>query len=780
MSSSRWVRDEGQARGVTARSVAGIAGWAVAGASLLLTILVLTAFEPLLPDPSFDGSWRYAVAGAAERSLAFGKDFVFTFGPLGMLYSGFRMPAQDALYLGFHILVSVGLFAGFFLSARPALRPYLIVLPIIVAAVLIQDAVFFVLPFTLLVGCGRRNLAKPAWVAGLMLIAAADGVLPLVKGTMSLPVAGCTLLAVGVLARKRLLWAIAVTAVTVGAALAAWMVSGQHMSDLPAYLRSQSEMTAGYTDAMSIDGPPGGVVAFLAFATVLTALWTAAASGAQRIATALGCALCCFVSFKAGFVRDDGHSLIAASALALLGTLLFLHDPSRRAVLGLALGIGGWAWIAHPNLDVSPKAVGSRFATAASASLRSIVRRARHPDLTFAGFEGEKAQIRDGFDFPDGGGTFDIYPVDQTLLLASGLPWAPRPVVQSYSAYSPVLTALNASHVEGPAAPDHLLFNVQSLDDRYPSLDDGASWPAILSHYDYAAFAGVFAHLKKSESQHPATIGAPFLRRSIAFDEEVVFSPDFPAAVWAVLDFHPSTLGRLASLLFKRPPIEIDVTYRSAQTKRYRMVAGMSAAGFLLSPTIASARDFVALKLADREILADKAVRSFRLHQETTYPFWGTQVDVTLAALAITPDPADSNDLRGSIAPGRPLAGIPSGGECSIDSVADQTPGDALIRIASPALAIEGWAMLSTEGKQENDGTRVALTDAAGDTFYAPSNKIGRPDVNAYFGLPPRSRVAFSSIADLRSLHGAYTIHVVQDGPRGPVVCPTEAAVVVP
>ena len=778
MASVGWDRVLGRWRGRAPRDVAGLAGWALAGTSLALTVLVFTIFEPLLPDPTLDGSWRYALASAAARSMAFGREFVFTFGPLGMLYSGFRLPSQDALYLGFHVLLSAGLFAGFLLSARPALRPALILLPVVVAGVVIQDAVFFVLPFTLLVGCSRRNLPRPAWGAAVVLLAAADGVLPLIKGTMSLPVAGCTALATGILARDRSPWAAVIPAVTVGATLAAWESAGQRLSDLPAYLRSQSEVAAGYTDAMSIFGPPGDAAAFLAVAAALVALWTAAAPRGWRTATALACGLVCFVSFKAGFVRDDGHSLIAASALALLGTLLVLHDPSRRAALGLAVGVGGWAWVAHGTLDVSPRAVGSRLAAATSGSLRSIRRRARHPDLTFAPFERQAAAIRDGLDWLGGGGTFDIYPIDHTLLLASGLPWAPRPVVQSYSAYSPVLAALNAAHVEGPDAPDNLLFDVNPPDDRYPSLDDGASWPSILSRYDHAGFDGSFAHLKRSAAGHPATVAAPFLRRSIAFDEEVVLPPGSPDDVWATLDFHPSAIGRLASILFKRPLLHIDVTDRNGTTRRYRMVAGAGAAGFLLSPTVASARDFVALKLGDREILPDKTVRSFRLHQDSTYPFWGTRVDVALAALAVTPDPADGNDLRGRLAPGRALAGIPVGGECAIDSVAGQLPGEAPIRVASPVLAVEGWAMLSTEGKAENDAARVALTDA-GHAFYAPSTKLRRAELNGFFGLPPRARVAFSSVADLRSLHGTYALHVVQDGPRGSLVCPAEAATVV-
>ncbi len=749
-------------------------------ASLVLTTLAFTAFEPLLPDPAFDGSWRYAVATAAARSMPFGRDFAFTFGPLGILYSGFRLSSQDALYLGLHVLVSVGLFAGFLLSARPAMRSALILLPVAVAASAIPDAIFFVLPLSLVVGCVRRNLASLAWGTTVVLLAACDGVLPLIKGTMSLPVGGCTVIAAGLLARERSPWALAVPTVTAVAFLTIWSIAGQHLSDIHTYISSQSEIATGYTDAMSIFGPVDGVVVFITIATAIVALWAAAVMPGRRIAVATACAFTAFVAFKAGFVRDDGHSLISASALLLLGLLLFLHAPPRLAILGLAFGIGGWAWVAQADADVSPRAVASRLTDAVWSSARSIAHRVRHPSRTFAAFERRRGEIADEFERPDDQGRYDVYPIDQTPLLASDLPWAPRPIVQSYSAYTPALAAMNAAHLVGPDAPDDIMFDVMSLDDRYPSLDDGPSWPALLSHYDYRGFSAGTSHLARSAADHPATIEAPFLSRSVAFGKGVALPVDESERVWARLDFHPSLAGHLASALFKAPLLFIEVTLRDGSRKTYRMVAGEGAAGFLLSPIIASARDFVALKLGADDLLSHGSVRSFRIRQGAAYPFWGSEFDVTLSRLTVTPDPDDRDDLRGTATLGLPLTSIPIGGECALDSVAGQAADGGPIHASSSAMPVEGWAMLSTVAKTENDGVSLALVDGAGHTFYAPGTKARRRDLDTYFDLSPKARIAFSSTADLRALHGAFTLHVVQESPNGSVRCPTGVSVVAP
>ena len=749
-------------------------------ASLVLTTLAFTAFEPLLPDPAFDGSWRYAVATAAARSMPFGREFAFTFGPLGILYSGFRLASQDALYLGLHVLLSVGLFAGFLLSARPAMRSALILLPVAVAASAIPDAMFFVLPFSLVVGCVRRNLSPLAWGTTVVLLAACDGVLPLIKGTMALPVGACTLIAAGLTVRERSRWALAIPTVTAAAFLASWSIAGQRLSDISNYLSSQSEIAAGYTDAMSICGPVGGVVSFVTLAAAFVALWAAAVVAGRRIAVAMACACTAFVAFKAGFVRDDGHSLIAASALLLLGVLLFLHAPPRLSILGLAFGIGGWVWVAQANTDVSPRAVALRLADAVSSSARSVAQRVRDASRTFAAFERRRAEIADGFERPDELGRYDVYPIDQTPLLASELPWGPRPIVQSYSAYTPALAAMNAAHLVGPDAPDHIMFDVRSLDNRYPSLDDGSSWPSLLSHYDHRGFLAGTSHLARSAVAHPATIEAPFLSRSVAFGENVALPDDESDGVWTRLEFHPSLAGHLASALFKAPLLFIDVTLRDGTSKTYRMVAGEGAAGFLLSPIIASARDFVALKLGAGDLLSDRSVRSFRIRQGVAYPFWGLDFHLTLSRLEVTPDPNDNDDLRGTATPGPPLTSIPIGGECALDSVAGQVPDEGTIRASSSSIPVEGWAMLSTAARTENDGVRLAIVDSAGHTFYAPGTKVTRHDLDTYFELPPNARIAFSSTADLRARHGNLNLSIVQDSPNGPVQCPTGVSVVLP
>ena len=69
-------------------------------------------------------------------------------------------------------------------------------------------------------------------------------------------------------------------------------------------------------------------------------------------------------------------------------------------------------------------------------------------------------------------GSVDIYPWGQSFLLARDMDYRPRPVIQSYLAYTQKLEELNAAHLRGKNAPDWIFFSFGTIDDRYTSLDD--------------------------------------------------------------------------------------------------------------------------------------------------------------------------------------------------------------------------------------------------------------------------------------------------------------------
>jgi len=64
-----------------------------------IAILFFMPLQPSYPVASLDSSWQYALNEAVARQLVFGRDIVFTFGPLASVYTGMYLPQTDWIML---------------------------------------------------------------------------------------------------------------------------------------------------------------------------------------------------------------------------------------------------------------------------------------------------------------------------------------------------------------------------------------------------------------------------------------------------------------------------------------------------------------------------------------------------------------------------------------------------------------------------------------------------------------------------------------------------------
>jgi hypothetical protein len=207
-------------------------------------------------------------------------------------------------------------------------------------------------------------------------------------------------------------------------------------------------------------------------------------------------------------------------------------------------------------------------------------------------FAASLAAIRAEEPLPSLTGTTDIYSYGQAALLAQGLDWAPRPLLQSYAAYTPELARRNALHLQGTDAPENVLFTVQPIDNRLPALEDGASWPDLLNLYQITGVQDDVAVLKRrpaspvmamSCSTSMFRLGAP-----------VPLPADMPV-VWAQIGLRPAPLGAALALLFRLPQLRVTYSIPGGADQSFRYVAGMGAAGFVAAPLVLTTADFAAL-----------------------------------------------------------------------------------------------------------------------------------------------------------------------------------------
>jgi hypothetical protein len=232
-------------------------------------------------------------------------------------------------------------------------------------------------------------------------------------------------------------------------------------------------------------------------------------------------------------------------------------------------------------------------------------------------YEGYLAAFRSNQPLGPLPGPVDTYPGNAAAILAQGLAYRPRPVMQSYQAYSPEFAELNAAFLRGPQAPESILFQLFPIDDHFPALDDGLSWPELLSRYDVRAVDWSGAILHRSRAPRPWRL-VPLGSLPVLFGQVVPLPAVTNAVLWAKLDPTLTLVGRAASTLYKPPILWLTVWTQGGQQLRFRLVPGLARGGFVLSPLVQDSVSFGLLASAGglRE-LDDSRVVAVRLSAET-------------------------------------------------------------------------------------------------------------------------------------------------------------------
>ena len=165
-----------------------------------------------------------------------------------------------------------------------------------------------------------------------------------------------------------------------------------------------------------------------------------------------------------------------------------------------------------------------------------------------------------------------------------------------------------------------MIFNVEPIDGRLPSLEDGASWPVLMSRYRPVQSVNGFLILSRRPGADAVSPPRETSPATHGFGETVPVPPS-AAPTWARIEIAPTPLGRIASLLFKSDELQIQLELVTGVRRQYRLVPGMAAAGFVLSPLVESTTEFGML-IADPTRLETKVVRSMTLGSTRDSPFW--------------------------------------------------------------------------------------------------------------------------------------------------------------
>ena len=570
-------------------------------------VVACITYPALIPDVGWelDHSWAAALHMAHAQGLVFGRDIVFTYGPLGWLTSPtmfYEGTGAIAIAVRFPILVAVAYVIWRrlrLLTSMPVSFIGCVALAWMIGSVFLIGGETPLLVVFAVLGAYLTRLAAPAstpvprWVPGalgalgaLMLVIKFDTGVSVAAWTVFIVVAEWLLY--GQPVRRALIAAVSAVGSFVLALVVLWVACGQRLAYLGTWLDLSLSLFLGFNDAMA--QPGYGWELQLAFASMAGLVVLVRQRGVvldRRRAQLLWLALIAsaFVFAKQAFLRHDSHSL---RWWAFVGFAVLVLGVRKSVLVGTFLVV--------PSVIVAGAIAGSFTFTNPTASIRAVDRA-----LGQVTSHAERRQVREwgrsilpkAHPLPEEivaaikGDTVHIAPVRAVIAwIYPTTTFRPFPILQHYDGFTPKLDRWTADFVRGPRAPRYVLYERFAIDARVDRWEPPETMLAMVCRYRFVtgdqqwqlferrsrSACGQRRRIDLVEGRVGEEIFTP-----LGNDDEIVVGRFDGAA------FSPGLVQRVRSLL-SRPPI-MDVFVAGDPNRRRFVTATSGQDHLLIMPT---------------------------------------------------------------------------------------------------------------------------------------------------------------------------------------------------
>jgi len=722
------------------------------------------------PGTGLDPSWVIGLNIFARPGIRFGRDVIFTYGPLGYLVRpldvGQHLLAGNLVRLGLY-LVLFG-FVALLLRGprRPGVLLFLAILPLVASLDRELDYEILglaVLALTLGIVQGPRWLVV---VAGALL-----GGLPLMKFGTGV-CAGLTLgwgLFLGRRAGLPWRW-VAGSAVSFFATFG--VLSLRELDTLGGtteFLARSAQIASGYNHAMASVGDLDPILkaGVLLGLVVASAAWFRPRSPARTVLLiSLAPVL---YSLKHSFLRQDpGHVVIVFQVVlwtALAGLLL---SRNRRELVctGAILGVTfilGWSILTPSQLEKRRAAFadvvsGRRARENLGALLRPAAARDESRRRTEASLATDvlSAEWRRTIS----NSSVMVVPWEIALCLANGLHCMPFPTLQMYSAYTPELDRWSARRIRD-GQPEFVLLSLAAIDERNMLWDCPETWRALLQGWevDRTDFARGMLLLRRRAGPSQ-WLERPLEERTVATGEWVK-APARTGPLRLSLRAEQRVAGKVLRALLRPLPVILEAVTERGERRVYRLVLGTAPEGLLLDAmpeNVGELADlFPCCTVKDRVVavrLSGPGLKSLRPHMTVAWSELQTDHGLSIR-------PPLTADQAVPVA-GEPMLGLEWANGVFLGAGRRQVLVD---RARDAKLTFTGWAV---DREARSPARAVLVLVDGGQLAVRAEYGIAREDVARYFGEPGYAQTGFrASIALDRLGRGQHRIQasvVSRDG----------------
>jgi hypothetical protein len=564
---------------------------------VFVAFLAVATFPPLIPRPrveGFDESWQMALHESVARGFVYGREFAFTYGPLGFLAYPFDIGGLSEstavwrllIHLAFCVAVGLNIWscpsmglAGLlavtiaFSQVRVELTPRL----------LLAEVAFLTFAYV-------RGVFWPALPAAAL---AAVGLLVKVNTGAAGAISLAFWLAVMVSIRRGRAvgaWLVPIVAVFLATVLTYFRYYGGPLDAMSDYLAASLRIAGGYSAQLSI--VEKGAYAWQIL-TPLAAVAAAVIAGAfldRRYAlTGVILSGVFFNLLKSAGVRSDPtHFFTFFEALpGFVALFLVLPTTTKQEYAAATLCVAVLAYSVYfrgaqylPPKEFPAAAYlpdGPRNLLDALHWEQSRRAVGQLSDLTIA-----RQRLPAAWLDQIGTEPVDAYPSELSVVFANGLNWCPRPMPQSMTAYTPELDGASASFYRAPAGPRWILFEQTALDRQHPWFIDPLTLRELYNRYELAAKGPRYLLLKR-RSEPRGFEWEPIGSARMRLGDRIPVPRDESFLVAAAMRFRLTGRGRWADWLWKVYPPSVRLEFACGDETRSQLTWRNAINGFLVS-----------------------------------------------------------------------------------------------------------------------------------------------------------------------------------------------------
>jgi hypothetical protein len=359
-----------------------------------------------------------------------------------------------------------------------------------------------------------------------------------------------------------------------------------------------------------------------------------------------------FLVWKIGFVRQGFHQIIFFNVALIVPFLLAYHKNmntiglwSYRSLryLAIFLALMGLFSIAKP-LNYQPH----NFVGKWNKQIANNFYHLTHLSAFQEKREKTRVELQRKYALPNisahiGQATVDIFSWEQWIVFLNELNWHPRPVFQSYAAYTSSLIALNGHfYASDKAAPEFVIFLLQAIDKQFPWLNDSEALKIILRDYQPLLLEKGYLLLKrKPRGEGLVANGKTLLTQTININESIDIRSLSHQPLLLHLEIQKSLLGRFYSFLYRLPEIYLEMVTTDDETFFYRIIPKMTQGHFVLNPLIRN--QFELTKWYQQLPLKSVATLRVVIKPDWLHSFFKSKLNLTVSEFVVTPYVLDDN-----------------------------------------------------------------------------------------------------------------------------------------